>query len=375
MTGLLTAAFLASGFALVVFVLGGFSLPVSWQWVDCDRRGVWWFERTAPPEARRRFHEVLVVGAVAGLAATVAYDASRWAIVHLLGLDVNPYGALSAFGDALLPGSRQGAWVPVAGFGYHVVNGMSFGIAYTGLFRRRGVLAGIAFGLGLELCMLAIYPGWLDITALREFTQMSIVGHVCYGATLGVMARRMLFDRSSARGIVNVLDRAGRLWWVHLPGSARGLSSSLGFTLLDGMWIGTLRLLNVVATPAAFACGLWIGWQQPSFTTVLRITRAAHRLRRRGHRERATRHRSALRVRGRQLLPRRHHVVVHRAGVARHHDWWGGETGAYLLRVRAPLLISYGVCRGRAREAAARDEGDCPRASCRETAPRSCCES
>jgi hypothetical protein len=189
----LTTAFLVSGFALVVFVLAGFSLPVSLAagWVAIGA-GTWWFERVAPSDVRRRFHEVLRVGAVAGLVATVAYDASRWSLVHLFGLGVNPYGALSAFGDALLPGSRKAGWVPVAGFGYHVLNGVSFGIAYTGLFRRRGALVGIAFGLGLEACMLAIYPGWLDIKSLSEFTQMSIVGHVCYGATLGAVARKLL---------------------------------------------------------------------------------------------------------------------------------------------------------------------------------------
>lgn len=188
-----TTAFLASGFGLIVFVLFGFSLPASlavgWSGIAA---GAWWFERTASADARGRFHEVLRVGAVAGLAGTVAYDASRWSLVNLFDLHLNPFGAFGAFGDALVPGSDRQGWARVVGLGYHLVNGVSFGIAYTGLFRRRGALAGVAFGLGLEACMLAIYPGWLDIDARREFTQMSVFGHVFYGATLGLVARRLL---------------------------------------------------------------------------------------------------------------------------------------------------------------------------------------
>lgn len=189
----ITTAFLVSGLGLVAFVLLGLPLPVTlvvgWTAIAA---GGWWYERTASPEARARFHEVLRVGAIAGITATVAYDVSRYALVHLFDLEVQPFGAFGAFGDALLPGSAREGWARVVGLGYHLVNGVSFGIAYTGLFRRRGALVGIAYGLALEACMLAIYPGWLDIEARREFTQMSILGHVAYGATLGAVARRLL---------------------------------------------------------------------------------------------------------------------------------------------------------------------------------------
>lgn len=68
---------------------------------------------------------------------------------------------------------------------FHFVNGVTFAIAYAVWFGRRSWWWGIVFGLGLEAFMLAIYPGWLDIRAIGEFTSISVVGHVCYGATLG----------------------------------------------------------------------------------------------------------------------------------------------------------------------------------------------
>ncbi len=190
----ITAAFLVSGLALVLFVLLGLSLPLTllagWSAIAV---GIWWFERTAPTDARARFHEVLRVGAIAG--------AGRHRGLRPQSLRPRPglrpghpavRQAFGAFGDALLPGSGREGWSRVVGVGYHLVNGVSFGIAYTGLFRRRGALTGIAYALGLEAVMLAIYPGWLDIEARREFTQMSLLGHVAYGATLGALARRLL---------------------------------------------------------------------------------------------------------------------------------------------------------------------------------------
>jgi len=189
----LTTAFLVSGLGLVAFVVVGFPLPVAlaagWTAILL---GALWFERVAPPDRRARVREVVRVGAIAGLCATVAYDLSRFVMVRLFDLDVWPFAAFGAFGDALLPGAEREGWARLVGAGYHLLNGVSFGIAYTGLFRRRGVLAGIAFGLGLEAVMLALYPGWLHIRPLREFTLMSMVGHVAYGATLGAVARRLL---------------------------------------------------------------------------------------------------------------------------------------------------------------------------------------
>jgi len=187
-----TTGFLVSGFALVVFVVFGFSLALSLAvgWASLLGAAVY-LERTAPPETKARFHAVLRAGVLAGLTATVAYDLSRWLLVEIGHMSVSPFGAWGAFGAALIPGSGGGG-AKVLGASYHLVNGVSFGVAYAGLFGRRGVIAGILFGLGLEAVMLALYPGWLDIRSMREFTQMSLLGHVVYGAVLGGMTKHLL---------------------------------------------------------------------------------------------------------------------------------------------------------------------------------------
>ncbi len=40
--------------------------------------------------------------------------------------------------------------------------------------------------------MLGVYPSWLQIEQLGEFVQLTIIGHICYGATLGYTAKRRL---------------------------------------------------------------------------------------------------------------------------------------------------------------------------------------
>jgi hypothetical protein len=192
---IVTTGFLVSGFALVVFVLFGVSLPATiiLGWLAILAGSTWYLRHAGAP-GRAHFFAVLRAGAIAGLVATLAYDTSRAVLVEVFDLKLNPFGAFGAFGDALVPGSGTTGWVRWVGSGYHLVNGISFGIAYAGLFGRRGVLAGIGFALVLEAAMLALYPGWLHIEAVREFTQVSLLGHLCYGAVLGGLTRRLLPD-------------------------------------------------------------------------------------------------------------------------------------------------------------------------------------
>ncbi len=143
---------------------------------------------------RRTIRRLLLAGIGAGIAGTLAYDCTRWLLVAALQYDISPFGAFPALGQGLLGGTQvQEAWILVTlGAGYHVLNGLGFAVAYSALFGRRGPVAGIAFALGLEIAMIGIYPSWLRIQAMSEFLQMSMVGHVAYGATVGAVARALL---------------------------------------------------------------------------------------------------------------------------------------------------------------------------------------
>ena len=52
----------------------------------------------------------------------------------------------------------------------------------------------------LELLMVSVYPGWLDMRALDEFLQVSVLGHIVYGAVLGYSARWLLAEREQDDG-------------------------------------------------------------------------------------------------------------------------------------------------------------------------------
>jgi hypothetical protein len=179
------AVFLVSGASLVVHILTGaplWALLAALVAGGCvaAARFVW-----AVPAVRADWAAKVRVGVVVGLVATGAYDLSRWLLVQLGGLHLSPFKALPFFGEALLGGLGDPTVRTVAGVGFHLLNGVTFGIAYAAWFGRRSRWWGIPFALGLEAFMLALYPGWLDVRSVQELTEVSLVGHVVYGLTLG----------------------------------------------------------------------------------------------------------------------------------------------------------------------------------------------
>lgn len=193
------AVFLVSGASLLVYVLTGAPLPLVLGVLAVAAAvaiaiAVW------PDEARRRgWLRRIAIGAPVGLLATGAYDLSRYVLVQVLGFHVSPFKAFPLFGQALLmDDAGRGPVVFALGIAFHALNGVMFGCAYAVWFGHRPWWWGIGFALGLEAFMLAIYPGWLDIRALGEFTTMSVFGHVVYGTVLG-LGNSLWLRRRAAR--------------------------------------------------------------------------------------------------------------------------------------------------------------------------------
>jgi hypothetical protein len=192
--------FFASGAALVAHILTGAPLPlVLGAAVVLGTTAAFVVFSSAPAELRKWRRRVLV-GLVSGLLSTGVYDASRWLLVQVGGFTVSPFKAFPLFGQALLGNGATGSVQQAAGIAFHLLNGMAFGVAYSVWFGERTIAWGIGFGLGLEAVMLTLYPGWLDIRALREFTQISAAGHVAYGASLAFTCRRLLGARRAQGG-------------------------------------------------------------------------------------------------------------------------------------------------------------------------------
>jgi hypothetical protein len=155
--------------------------------------------RQAAPEIRARLRRSVAAGIAAGLVAVIAYDLVKAGLAAVDNSGYDPFEANRVFGVLLLGGKADAFAVRLIGYGYHLLNGMAFGVAYTvvvagnrRLSRSRAVLTGVGWGLILEMFQLAIYPGWLDIRLVKEFTIFSTSAHVAYGTTLGLVARAMI---------------------------------------------------------------------------------------------------------------------------------------------------------------------------------------
>lgn len=190
---LFAALFLGTGAALVVYALSGVSLlaAAGLALTVALVAGAMVWQR-ASPRSQREMRLCLQAGLMAGLLATSAYDLSRLFLIEVTGIAFWPFDIFNIFGQALFGTGYNGAWVRLAGLLYHFTNGIGFALAYTILAGRRGVWAGVIWALVLELLMVSIYPGWLGLEALNEFVQVSVVGHLVYGAVLGYSARWML---------------------------------------------------------------------------------------------------------------------------------------------------------------------------------------
>ena len=92
------------------------------------------------------------------------------------------------FGELFIGTGHSEAATFAAGFLYHLSNGTFFGLAYTLVFRRPQWWTGALWGIGLELSMVTLYPRWLAVQQMNEFLEVSALGHVVYGATLGLVA-------------------------------------------------------------------------------------------------------------------------------------------------------------------------------------------
>jgi hypothetical protein len=196
-------AALASGAALLGTILLGINLRLGLLiTVSVAAVAATLAIRSMDSDGRRRIDACVTSGVISGVVALICYDTTKVILSVADPSPFNPFGANSTFG-ALLVGTDAPGWaLQVAGFTFHIVNGIAFAVAYTTLFarlgatsRRRAVLQGMVWGLFLETFQLTLYPGWLDIRAYGEFATISAGAHLVYGAVMGLTSRALLRRR------------------------------------------------------------------------------------------------------------------------------------------------------------------------------------
>lgn len=191
---LLAALPLATGAALVVHILAHVSLGLALLGAALIVGALGVFSwRNLTPEARTILARRALIGLLAGLLATLCYDGSRWLVVTVFHDTFWPFDVFPVFGYAIVGSDVTRSTAAIIGTVYHYANGLLFAVAYTILFGPRGWWAGILWALGLETLMLSLYPGWLHPKAFAEFVSVSFVGHIVYGAVLGIGSQQLLF--------------------------------------------------------------------------------------------------------------------------------------------------------------------------------------
>lgn len=185
----LTMLPVAGGVGLVIYILADVSLPLAAGTLVLAGVLAWTVMlRSADPQTRGRLLRRVRIGLLAGLSATLAYDAARYGLVALLSWSIEPFHVWSLFGEALIGSGASGQAQFAVGTVYHFANGLGFAVAFVLIVRRPNWRLGVLWGLALELAMALLYPSWLRMEQLQKFITMSVLGHIVYGATLGQVA-------------------------------------------------------------------------------------------------------------------------------------------------------------------------------------------
>lgn len=152
-----------------------------------------------------RLARAVVLGAVAGFLAAVAYDVFRLPFVFAkqMGMDsvVPPLPLFKVFPrfGALLLGQpveqeHYSLMAYVVGWTYHFSNGITFGVMYLALIGdglRRSWWWAVLFAVGLEMALLLTpYPGFFDIKVTSTFIAVTLTAHMVFGVAMGLLVRR-----------------------------------------------------------------------------------------------------------------------------------------------------------------------------------------
>jgi hypothetical protein len=148
---------------------------------------------------------LVLIGAVAGFAATVSYDVFRLPFVfarewHLTAVVpfMNLFKVFPRFGAMILGQPREqpaySAAAQLTGWAYHFSNGVTFGVMYVAMVgnaAKRSWGWAVLMAAGLELGMLFTpYPGVFGIPLTARFVCVTLTAHVIFGVVMGLMTRQ-----------------------------------------------------------------------------------------------------------------------------------------------------------------------------------------
>jgi hypothetical protein len=148
----------------------------------------------------------VMIGLMAGFAATVSYDIFRlpfvfarewhltWLVPHMDLYKVFPrFGAMILGEPAEQPHYSMTA--QLVGWAYHFSNGLTFGVMYMAMLgnpAKHGWGWAVLMAAGLEAGMLFTpYPAVFGIPLTARFVEATLAAHVIFGIVMGLVAKRL----------------------------------------------------------------------------------------------------------------------------------------------------------------------------------------
>lgn len=135
-----------------------------------------------------RLTDSIHLGVFGGLLATFAYDLCRIPFV-ILGQRI--FAPITAYGVWLLGAESSSRFTDLAGWSYHFLNGISFGIMYALFMRRRSFFWAILWACLLEtIAFLSPFGRIFGFTSNPFALGIAYFGHVVYGIPLGIVVMK-----------------------------------------------------------------------------------------------------------------------------------------------------------------------------------------
>lgn len=158
--------------------------------------------------------DLLAAGVAGGLVGTIGYDLFRIPFV-VAGLRM--LAPIDSYGVLLLDASESSPWTGTAGWSFHLLNGVGFGITYAALARpeRRHWAWAVAWAMVLETATVATPFGRVyGIAGQGDLLFIAYAAHVAYGVPLGLIVQRWApSPRAALRALAGAV--AVLIAWQH----------------------------------------------------------------------------------------------------------------------------------------------------------------
>ena len=131
------------------------------------------------------------IGLISGIAGLIVYNLSRLIAQWILPVKFDAFFAMPVFGELMTGKPRDSAFAIVAGWLYHITNGLTFSVIYAVVAGSARWWWGLVWGGGLEFAMMVVYPSIFNISDVNGFVIISVIGHTAFGAAVGLICENL----------------------------------------------------------------------------------------------------------------------------------------------------------------------------------------